>query len=212
MRVGPALFGIVVFAAAPLLAQTAVDPGGTAPPAAVSLTPASGSDVHPAPPPSVAWGTWLYPARYPGGSPMSGPRTPLFARLTLELPPLLGFRPFVSTVFNTGSLLAPSSDAGLSLAEGPLRLGTRFSLSRDRTNALLLNNGTYARYVERTFDLGVESVQQIALTAERRVTQQTLLLSAGVHPSESAPTVRLSTALPAAGPPRYAGATMFGKF
>jgi hypothetical protein len=210
--------GTIALTAASAHAQTAppaVDPGVAAAASnGVSLSAVGSSDVDPAPPPAIAWGSWLYPARYPGGGPMSGPQTPLFARLTLELPSVLGFRPFLVTILNTNlTNPAPSTSAGLRLREGPLELGTRFSLSRDRSQALFLNNASYARYVERTFDVGVESVRRVSLSPERRITRHELLLSAGVHPSKAAPTLRLNTALPAEGPsPRLANASLFGKF
>ena len=144
MRAGYLLSGLVVLRSGGALAQTApgsVDPGVTSPAAAISLLPVGASDADSAPPPAVAWGTWLYPARYPGGAPMSGPQTPMFTRLKLELPPLLGFRPFLSTILDT-NLSNPLSkaSAGLTFDEGPLRLGTRLSHSRDRSQVLVLNN------------------------------------------------------------------------
>lgn len=178
--------------------------------ASLSVAPPLGSDIDPGPAPEVVAGSWRL-AQQPFGSaslPMPPFAPPL--RFKLELRPLFGLAPFVSTDVGAHGNGLSSTRAGASFAAGRLRLGSHFSLSHD-DRALWLQNTSFVRYVEPTFDLGVQSLNAHALGGHAPIVQRAVTGSVGIHPDPEQPALRLNAALfPQSG--AFSSVSAFGVF
>lgn len=193
-------------------AQAQREPGATgvgkAGDPSFSVGPAQNSDVAPGPPAEILALPWTLPqpSALPSLQPTSAP--PL--QLKFELPPVFGLTPFAQTTFEAGSVLS-STQLGVQLATGPIHAGTRFGMMRD-DRGLWLRYASHLRFVAPHYDLGLESINDYALTATPVTVQSTLLGSAGVRVTPDAPTVRVSSSLLTDTGGFLSGISAFGMF
>src|SRR5262249_30564104 len=132
---------------------------------------------------------------------LSGRFSVMSSQLTLRPPALLGVQPVLALGY-TQLLAGPSgfAEIGAHLDEGPLHFGWHLHLAErfDLSGGVpLVTSTSYARYVTRSWDLGVDHVAQLALWGHAfRRDVQYLNVSAGVKPSPESPTVRAGTTIP----------------
>jgi hypothetical protein len=182
-------------------------------PLTLSLAPAVGSDIAPGPPNDIVAAAFVDPVFYQGPKLLAAEPLPL--QLRIELAPVFGITPFATTTFAANPLARiPSTDVGAAYTAGPLQMGTRFYLWRD-DSGLWLNNAMFVRYVAPVFDVGLESRTDTALNGAAEgqpAVRRAVNVSAAVHPTPEAPTVRVNTSLlPAAGH-GFSSVSAFGRF
>lgn len=179
----------------------------------LSLAPVVGSDIAPGPPIDLVAAAFASPAHDVGRAPFPVALPPL--RLRLELPRVFGITPFATTTYAPNSLARiPSTEVGAAYAVGPLRTGTRFHFWRG-DSGLWLRNATFVRYVHPAVDFGLESTTDTALLGAPGglpVIRRALEVSAGVHPTPEAPTVRVSSSVLATMASGFSSVSAFGRF
>jgi hypothetical protein len=132
---------------------------------------------------------------------LSGRFSAMSSQLTLRPPAILGVQPLLalgySQLFSNPSGFA---EIGARFEDGPLHLGWYLHLAErfNQSGGLpFITSTSYARYVTRRWDFGVDHVAQFSPwgSAFRR-DPQFLTVSAGAKTAPDAPTVRIGTTVP----------------
>jgi len=136
-----------------------------------------------------------------GNAFLSGRFSVMSSQLTLRPPAILGVQPLLALGYSQ-LLNNPYgfAEIGARFEEGPLHLGWYLHLAQrfDQVGGIpSITSTSYARYVTRRWDFGVDHVAQLAPWGSVfRRDVQFLTVSAGAKPAPEAPTIRVGTNVP----------------